>query len=622
MTNILRFVLGVFAAWALMFPASVAYAAADAQSQQIIRESGAALGIASLRGVRIIRVDARASAVGLTGTATQWLDISSGRFAESSNTPPLVQGDGYDGNVVWNRDYSGLVWNDGSDAGRATEISTAFVLTYGLWKPNAGGASVAYGGTKAEKGISYDVLRATAPDSKLPMQLWFDRSTHLLAREVQANGPVVTTTRFSHYRRTGGLMVPHSVHTETSQGNTFDAAVTSVAMNPADGATHVARPQSTVHDFAMQGGKTSTTIPIDLIENHVYLNVMLNGKGPYRFIFDTGGSNVVDPAVAKEIGAFGKGSAQGSGVGANTESLSFATIDSLQVGDAVLQKQLFAVAPVRAGFGVSAGQPADGLIGWEVLARYVTSFNYGENQVVLTMPNAAQPVANAHVVPFVLQGTQPQIECGIDGIASQCTIDTGARDTMSFYAPYLAANPQVQPARLTANGVTGFGFGGPAFGRLGRVREVTIGDLTLNDLVGAFTSQTQGAFANPFFAANLGGNLLRRYDVTFDYYRETMALVPNANVAMRDEYERSGLFIVRNQGKYVAVDVRPGTPAADAGIVKGDAIASLDGAATSAMSLQALRNAFQKPAGTVLHVGVTAKDGTQRVVTLTLRDYV
>src|SRR5579884_3378047 len=143
---------------------------------------------------------------------------------------------------------------------------------------------------------------------------------------------------------------------------------------------------SNVHDFSIQNGATTTTVPTALVENHVYLDVMLNGKGPYHMIFDTGGANVIDPAVAAEIGAVGKGNPQGMGVGAKTESFSFAKVDALQVGDAVLRDQIFAVLPVRAGFGISAGRVADGLIGWEVLARYVTTFDYANNRVILALP--------------------------------------------------------------------------------------------------------------------------------------------------------------------------------------------------------------------------------------------
>jgi hypothetical protein len=33
------------------------------------------------------------------------------------------------------------------------------------------------------------------------------------------------------------------------------------------------------------------------------------------------------------------------------------------------------------GFGVSAGRAVDGLIGWEVLARFVTTFDYADKTV-------------------------------------------------------------------------------------------------------------------------------------------------------------------------------------------------------------------------------------------------
>ncbi|MGB6600619.1 MAG: aspartyl protease family protein, partial [Candidatus Cybelea sp.] len=369
-------------------------------------------------------------------------------------------------------------------------------------------------------------------------------------------------------------------------------------------------------------GKTSTTIPIAIGENHVYLDVTINGKGPYRFIFDTGGSNVIDPAVAKEIGAFGSGSAQGSGVGSQTESLSFARVSTLQVGDALLTDQLFAVAPTRQGFGVSAGHPVDGLIGWEVLARYVTTFDYANRRIVLSMPGSAQPPANGHVVPFVLYGTQPQIACTIDGIPAECTIDTGARDTITFMSPFLAAHPQVVPATITAVGVNGFGFGGPAMGKLGRVQTVGIDDLQLTNLVADYTTQTVGALAAPFVGANVGGNLLRRFTVTFDYWNGTMTLVPNAAFNEADSYERSGLFLIKRGDSIVVIDARPGTPAANAGIVKGDVLDSIDGSAAGTMLLGDVRNLLAQPAGTVVTLIVTGKDGSKRSVKLTLQDYV
>ncbi|HZZ64368.1 MAG TPA: PDZ domain-containing protein, partial [Candidatus Baltobacteraceae bacterium] len=101
-----------------------------------------------------------------------------------------------------------------------------------------------------------------------------------------------------------------------------------------------------------------------------------------------------------------------------------------------------------------------------------------------------------------------------------------------------------------------------------------------------------------------------------------MALVPNADAQFRDEYERSGLFLVNMGGKFAVADARPGTPSADAGIMRGDVIVAIDGKSTAGMSLDQIREAFRAPAGTVVHLTLASKSKAPRQVTLTLRDYV
>jgi hypothetical protein len=620
--NVLRYAAAGIAAAVLCAGAPARAASSDPRVAELIAASGKALNVAALAQVSTIRFDERISAVGLNGTVVQYVNVRDGRFAETTTLAPLVSLDGYDGKVQWSGDRTHLVWNQGGDSDRSGELNQAYLESYALWSPNASGADVASLGTKIDAGKSYDVLQITPAGSKVPFELWLDPATHLPARGHFVSGFTTQTLAFSDYRPANGLNVAYSIHIDSTDGNNSDIAITNVAFDPSGAEAALARPATRPTDFSIEGGKTSTTVPIQLGENHVYLDVMLNGKGPYHFVFDTGGSNVVDGAVAKEIGALGTGSAQGSGVGSQTEGLSFANVSKLQVGDAVLTDQIFAVAPMRMGFGVSAGRPIDGLIGWEVLARYITTFDYAGLKVTLAMPASVQPPAGGHVVPFVLYGTQPQIACTIDGIPAECTIDTGARDTIGFMTPFLTAHPEIAPAKMTAVGIDGFGFGGPSMGKLGRVREVGIGDITLTNLVGDYSVQTAGAFAAPFVAANIGGNLLRRFTVTFDYDNGTMTLVPNAAYAETDTYERSGLFLIKREGSVTVAAARPGTPAAAAGIAKGDTIVSINGSAAGTMLLQDVRALLAQAPGTVVTLELASKDGAKRTVKLTLADYV
>ena len=611
-------------ALAAALAASVAAApAAPDPVTQLLAQSRTALGGAALDRIKTLELLSNITVGGISGTGISWQDVGGTRFAETYHVPPLAGGDGYDGTDVWNSDQSGLVWVDGGQAGRTQEINQAFLGNYMLWTANRGGAKVTWAGPKVLAGKTYDVLRVAAPQAALPFELWFDRSTHLPARIVQTIGPTSSTTTLSDYRPVDGLMIPYVSHTASSDGNSGDATVTQVIPNPPDAAARLAKPASDVRDFSIAGAAAQTSVPFDLVENHVYLSVMLNGKGPYRFIYDTGGANIVDPAVAKEIGATGHGSIQGGGVGSATESVSFANVDSLQIGAATIRNQLFGVAPTRMGFGMAGGAPVDGLIGFEVLSRFVTTFDYGSDTVVLAMPGAGvSPPAGADVIPFVLDGRQPQFACSIDGIGSQCTLDTGSRDSISLMTPFIAAHPQVVPTTLSAVGVNGFGFGGPSMGRLGRIRTVGFGTFTLHNVVGDFTAQKKGAFAMPFIAGNVGGNILRRFALTLDYGKQTMALTPNGSFDQPDVYERAGLFLLNRGGKYVVLEARAGTPAAQAGIAKGDTIDSIDGKPASTMTLQAVRQLFFGAPGTMLQIGLVAKDGTKRTVALTLRDFV
>ena len=91
---------------------------------------------------------------------------------------------------------------------------------------------------------------------------------------------------------------------------------------------------------------------------------------------------------------------------------------------------------------MSAGMPIDGVIGYEVLSRFLTTFDYGNKKVVFHMAGSYTPPPDATVVPIALFGTVPQFACGIDDVPATCTLDTGASSSLSFYTPFLEAHPE------------------------------------------------------------------------------------------------------------------------------------------------------------------------------------
>jgi hypothetical protein len=597
----------------------LSHADTDPRVADLVDQSGAALHVAAMRSIGIVHAEGDVVASGLSGRGGNWNELGGTREASRFSTPPLAGGSGWDGNASWNLDQTGLVIVDGSVLGRSTAIDQAYVGNYDLWTPGYGGATVVWGGAKTENGTPYDVLTVTPPKSSLPIDVWFDRSTHLPVKVVQTAGPMVTITTMAEYRPVNGLMFPYRIDTSSNTGDNTSFTATSVDINPPSADAQLDAPTSAPHDFSIANGATQTSVPFQIVGNHVYLDVTLNGKGPYHFVFDTGGENIIDPAVAKEIGATSSGASLVNGTGNASESSSFAIVKTLQAGDATVNDQVFTVLPVRKGIGRAAGAPTDGLIGYEVLSRFVTTFDYANKTVVFHLPGTYTAPAGATVVPIAQYGTQPQFPCAIDDVPATCTLDTGARESLMFFAPFVEAHPSVVPATLTALGVNGFGVGGASSGRLGRVQSLAFGGLTLHDLVGEYPSATHGALAMPFLGANVGGAVWKRFTMTLDYHRLTMTLTPNAEFGARERWDRSGVFLV-DKGGITIIDVRPGTPAAKAGLTKGEVITALDGSST--LSLASVREAFLGDPGTVVHLVIKSKDGATHAVDLTLADYV
>jgi hypothetical protein len=595
-------------------------AAAPSSVDALLAQARTAVGGSAIEHLTSLRQTGTVEIGGVHGTFDQWNDYKAGAFAGFTSAGPFSGGDGFDGTVAWSQDASGVVWVDGGKARHYTAIANAYVNSADVLRPQRRGVVTSLG-RRTDTGVAYDVVQATPPNG-LPLEIWFNATTHLPARTIITVGTQVSTTKVSDYRSVAGVKIPYRESTTSDQGNTFDVTLTSAQANPPDIAAHIGKPVSHVTDASMTSG-TETTVPIELIDNHVYLSVMLNGKGPYRFIFDTGGANIVDTAVAREIGATAAGSLQGGGVGNQNESFSFTKLAALTVGNAKITDQYFAVVPIRQSFGVAGGAPADGLIGFEVLARFVTTFDYGRSTLTLRMPGTSAPQQQAaDTIPFVFNDTIPQIACQIDGIAADCTVDTGSRASASVTSPFIAAHPNIVPPDATAVGIDGFGVGGPAMGRLGRLASLQIGKTVLNGLIGDFSVQKQGFFANPFIAANVGGGVWRRFAVTFDYANQTISLVPNAALNERETYDRSGAFLINQRGEITVLAARPQTPADKAGLARGDVITAIGGKPATGFTLAQVRDMFKGAPGTNITLTLKAKDGQTRDVVLTLADYV
>jgi hypothetical protein len=593
--------------------------AVDAQSTAILQAVRGAMLQRPLSSITSFHLVGSQTTVGIHASYEEWDDLGGLRFATAQTGGPLTGQNGWDGRAAWTADGTGLVHVDGGPSARLQAIDQAYLDTLAFLAPNADGATITYGGRKTETNHAYDILQLTPPGGS-EFALWVDAGTHLIAKEVGTIGLTTVTVTLADYRSSHGVTFPFSQIATTSDGNSQTIALTSIDLNQ-DIGPHLALPASHVHDTSIAGG-TSTTVPIQVINNHIYLSLLVDGKGPYTFILDTGGALIVTPEVAAAVKSGSAGSLQLGGVGNTTEAAGFTHLDTLQIGNATVRDQYSLVLPIGKAFGMSEGVHIDGMIGYETVARFITTIDYANSTLTLaTLTDAPATAPNASAIPFYFDGTIPNIAILVDGTPADAEIDTGSRGSLSLTSPFVAAHPAIGGDATTADGVIGFGIGGPAFGKLGRVSVLQIGPFAIAHPTVAFGTQMKGTFANPLVSANLGGDVWKRFTVTFDYPHSVVLLAPNAAYGRPFTYDRSGLFLIDNHDAYTVLDARAGTPAAAAGLAKGDVILSVDGAPTTNQTLAQLRARLMGSAGTVLHLHVKNASG-ERDVTLTLRDYV
>ena len=374
---------------------------------------------------------------------------------------------------------------------------------------------------------------------------------------------------------------------------------------------------------SIAGGKTSTTLAFELIDNRVFVEVRLNGQGPFHFILDTGASGyaLIDTAVRK-LGLEMENAGEDGGVGEKTVQVSRCHLAQLQLGAWQLDDLEAEVFPANDTTNVFGTRPVDGIIGLEVFDHFVVKQDYVQKVLTFTLPDKFNYHGAGVIVPFDLPRQIPVVDAELDGIRGKFGVDTGARSSLLLYTPFVEQNHLREKYSAHLEGVTGWGIGGPVRSLLARAKELRIGTIVVRDPVIRLSTQKQGLTTSSAMAGLIGPDVLSQFDVTFDYSRSRIIFEKNSQYGRRDSYDRAGLWMGQSGEHFVAIDVIAGGPAAAAGVQEGDIILAIDGTDTSKLILPDVREKIRRePVGNEMTL-LLDSSGKHHSVVLKLRDLV
>jgi predicted aspartyl protease/Flp pilus assembly protein TadD len=301
------------------------------------------------------------------------------------------------------------------------------------------------------------------------------------------------------------------------------------------------------------GGPNSVTLPFELVNSRPVVNVRVNGsQKTLRFVVDTGaGMCVISDSAAEKIGikSVARGGMARAVGGEGRFEIVYGFLQSLQLGDAKVER-----VPVYIRQFFNEQEPVDGYIGLSVLGKYVTVVDYGARTMALLRDGdsreaSAAASVKAGVVEVPIRTTSSGFwsgEVSFDGLEKPVNfiIDTGA--SISVVSKALAAR-----ANFERYAQTGFIKVYGAAGLADNIQTILLPRIAL----GTYTWQNIYAAVLDMEAINetagfeqtgiIGGNILRRYRVTFDFTRGVIRLDPDPRVTPQED--RGTAPVVSNQ---------------------------------------------------------------------------
>lgn len=291
-------------------------------------------------------------------------------------------------------------------------------------------------------------------------------------------------------------------------------------------------------------GPELSTVALDILRYRPYVMVMINGKGPLRFVIDTGASlSVLSDKAAERLGirpvARG-GNARAVG-GSGSFPIVYGLLDSLTVGEAKIDAVPVYIRTVHAAPETPPAERADGYLGLSVLANFAVTLDYQGKLLTLdrTAPRE-EPAPAAEKGPAAAPGYEIPIRSTSGGLASAETHLDGAPLPLNFIVDTGATATVISKAAVRHQGLEKLKLKGETFRVIGAAgieegaEALGLSTLTVSGLrqerARALILDLEPVNETSGFEQHgiLGGDFLSHFRVQLDLRRYQLRLTPQS----------------------------------------------------------------------------------------------
>lgn len=311
-------------------------------------------------------------------------------------------------------------------------------------------------------------------------------------------------------------------------------------------------------------------------------------------------------------------------------------------------QQLYVVLDKNMNFSPSLGIPVHGIIGYDLFRDFVVEIDYGRRFLKFHDPEtySYRRPRRQKELPLTIIRKKAYIDGQLSlkhELPVRLLVDTGSSDAI-----WLFENEAINVPDPYYEEFLGKGLNGDIFGKRTKVDAVRIGGFVLKDAKAAFPDRAAFNGIENFGSRNgsIGGDLLKRFNIVFDYRRNKILLRKNRNFNAPFQYNLSGLSLQHNGMRYIAESIsdgrgvvhsdeksfgdvqilfetrtrlslvpeivvsgiRAGSPAHEAGLMEGDVILAVNGKRIHRYKLQEVLEMLNEKDGKRVKVHIVRHD--------------
>lgn len=381
-------------------------------------------------------------------------------------------------------------------------------------------------------------------------------------------------------------------------------------------------------------------IVIPLEVNGAKLSFILDSGVSKPILFNLSGQDSIQLKNVKEI------TIRGLGEGEPIKALSSEGNSFRLKGIVNKQQQLYVVLDREMNFSPTLGIPIHGIIGYELFRDFVVEVNYNSQIIEFHDPARYEqkPDRKSQILPLTVINNKPYIDgkvCveGEAHVPVRLLVDTGSSDAVWLFSD---SEKGLEVPLKHYDDYLGKGLSGNIFGKRTMVNLLRIGEYSFKDAKAAFPDMKSFSALKALGSRNgtIGGEMLRRFNIIFNYQGSEITLRKNANYNDDFHFNMSGIELQHNGVRYIAEriadsrgvvysdekafgdvqilmenrtrlslvpeiivsGIRAGSPAAEAGLQEGDVILAVNGKRIHRYKLQEVMRLLNEKEGKRIRV--------------------